>query len=176
MELCMDVFGFDPKPLPPFGPENANRDMSTLVEEGFKEVHGYLTEGRWLVFEQDGYAITNLGNGARDIILTKTTAEHEQKIQRWVIHPQGGASVEGGKGSSGTYYLASAEDGRYIASHTSLDTSVQGAETYTITFLGNGKGYSLKKENGKFLNVKDGEIHISSEESGWKTYSVSYHT
>ena len=176
MELCFDFFGFDPKPLPPYGPENANMDMSTLGEEGFKEVQGYLTEGRWLVFEQDGLAIANNGAGAKDIVLTEATSGHESKKQRWVIHDQGGAPIDGGKGSSGTYILSSAEDSRYLASHTSLSTSVNGAQTYNITYLGNGQGYSLQKENGKYLNVKDGEIYISSQATGWKAYSVSYHS
>lgn len=170
----MDVFGFDPKPLPPYGPDNAHMDMATLVEDGFKEVVGYLTEGRWLVFEQAGYAITNTGADASDITLTATTTDHESKSQRWVIHAQGGAPTDGGQISYGTYYLTSAMDGRYIASHTSLSKSVNGAQTYKITFLGNGKGYSLQKENGKFLGVKNGEIYISSQETGWSIFAVTY--
>ena len=172
----MDIFGFDPKPLPPYGPENANRDMSTLVEEGFKQVQGYLTEGRWLVLEQDGYAITNMGDDASDIVLTSATSSHESKTQRWVIHERGGAPVDGGHTSTGTYFLSSAEDGRWLADHTSLSTSMSGAETYSITFLGNGQGYSLMKENGKYLNVQDGQIYISSDVSGWHVYSVTYHS
>jgi hypothetical protein len=59
--------------------------------------------------------------------------------------------------------LTSAVDGRYIADHTSLDMLHSGAETYKITDLGDGKGYSLMKENGKFLGIgSDGTINILS--------------
>lgn len=148
MLLLVDVFGFDPKLLPPFGPDNAHKDMSSLVEDGFKEVVGYLTEGRWLVFEQGGYVTTNTGSGASDITLTTATANHEIRTHRWVIHAQGGAPTDGGQINYGTYFLASAVDGRYLASHTSLSKSVNGAETYKISFLGNGRGYSLQKRMG----------------------------
>ena len=173
MELCMEKIGFDPKPPAPYGPANANADMSRTVEEGFRLVQGYLTEGRFLVLEQGGYAITNPGGS--DIVLSAATNGHEQKSQRWVVHATGGAPTVGGQGAtSGQYIFSSAADGRYLADHTSLSQSSSGAETYTINFLGNGQGYSLQKENGKYLNVKDGEIYISSDISGWQIYSVSY--
>ena len=96
------------------------RNMASLVEEGFKEVSGYLTEGRWLVFEQNGYAMTNAGDDARDITLTPTTDGHEARAQRWMVEAQSGLPLEGGKGREGTYYIKSAQDARYLSSHTSL--------------------------------------------------------
>jgi phospholipase C len=173
MELCMEKIGFDPKPPAPYGPENANADMSKTVEEGFRLVQGYLTEGRFLVLEQGGYALTNTGGS--DVVLTAATAAHESKSQRWVVHTTGGAATDGGAGATTSSLLvSSAADGRYLASHTSLSTASSGAQEYQVEFLGNGKGYSLQKENGKYLGIKDGEIYISSEVSGWQIYSVSY--
>ncbi len=139
MELCMEKIGFDPKPPAPYGPDNANADMSRVVEEGFRLVQGYLTEGRYLVLEQDGHAITNLGGS--DFVLSAATDRHESKSQRWVVHATGGAPTDGGQGaSSGQYVISSAVDGRYIASHTGFSHAVSGAQTYTISYLGKRKG------------------------------------
>lgn len=71
--------------------------------------------------------------------------------------------------------VSSALDGRYIAGHTSLSKSVSGAEIYVIEDLGNGKGHSLMKENGKFLSIgSDGGIDIVSKAAGFHIFSVTY--
>jgi phospholipase C len=173
--LCQGTYGTPPPhPPAPYGPENENLDPATLVEEGFKSVRGYLTEGRYLVFEMNGYALTNAGPNATDIAGTPATADHSSINQRWAMHATGGTALEGGEGA-GTFFISSAVDGRYIASHTSLDKAERGAETYTIVDLGNGGGYTLVKENGKYLGIgQDGTIGIYSTPSGFKVFSVTY--
>jgi phospholipase C len=44
-------------------------------------------------------------------------------------------------------------DGRYIADHTSLDKLLSGAEMYAIAYMADGAGYTLQKENGKYLSI-----------------------
>jgi phospholipase C len=173
--LCQGTYGTPPPhPPAPYGPENENLDTATLVENGFKSVRGYLTEGRYLVFEMNGYALTNAGPHGTDITGTHATADHRSINQRWVVHATGGTALDGGEGS-GTFVITSAVDGRYIADHTSLEKARSGAETYTITDLGNGLGYSLLKENGKYLSIgHNGKIGIYSTPSGFKVYSVTY--
>jgi phospholipase C len=173
--VCQGIYGEPPShPPAPYGPANENLDPSTLSEEGFKAVRGYLTEGRYLVFEMNGFALTNPGSS--DITGTKSTADHRNKAQRWIVHAIGGTATGGGEGS-GSFIISSAADGRYIASHTSLSKSSSGAETYTVTDLGNGKGYSLMKENGKYLSIgADGVIGIHETPSGFQVYSVTYHS
>jgi phospholipase C len=173
--LCQGTYGTPPPhPPAPYGPDNENLDPATLVEDGFKSVRGYLTEGRYLVFEMNGYALTNAGKDATDFTGTRATSNHTSINQRWVVHATGGTALEGGEGS-GTFFITSAVDGRYIADHTSLDNAESGAETFTITDLGNGNGYSLLKENGKYLSIEtDGTIGIYSTPSGFKVYSVTY--
>lgn len=160
-----------------YGPENEALNPSTLSEEGFKTVQGYLTEGRYLVFEMNGYALTNPGGKATDFTATKATTLHDDIHQRWIVNATGGTATIGGSGA-GTFLLSSALDGRYIKSHTSLGitTSPSGAETYNITFLGNGNGYSLAKENGKYLTIDaNGVIDITGTAStGFQIYSVTY--
>ncbi|RFU31593.1 hypothetical protein B7463_g4716, partial [Scytalidium lignicola] len=173
-DVCQGIFGTPPpKPPPPYGPENANLDPSTLSEEGFKHVRGYLTEGRCLVFEMNGYALTAL-NGASDITGSKSTSKHESINQRWVIHATGGTATDGGEGA-GTFVITSAVDGKYIASHTSLAKLRSGAETYTIAYTANGAGYALQKENGKYLSIDtEGTIIITSKPASFSVYSVTY--
>jgi phospholipase C len=137
-------------------------------------VRGYLTEGRYLTFELNGYALTNAGSSATDITATFVTSDHSSINQRWVVHATGGSAVEGGEGA-GTFLISSAVDGRYVADHTSLSTARSGAETYTIEVLGNVGGYSLMKENGKYLTVDgNGTLGIYGQVSGWKLFSVTY--
>jgi len=173
--ICQGKYGDPPtKPPAPFGPENENSDPSKLSEEGFKSVRGYLTEGRYLVFEMNGYAVT-AGPNATDITGTEATSDHRSKNQRWVIHATGGTGTDGGQGS-GSFVLSSAADGRFLADHTSLAKDRSGAETYTIADMGNGKGYSLMKENGKYLSINlNGTIDIvGSCAKGFQIFSVTY--
>ncbi|TVY16834.1 Phospholipase C 3 [Lachnellula arida] len=173
--ICQATYGNPPpKPPAPFGPENENSDPSNLSEQGFKPVRGYLTEGRYLVFEMNGYAVT-AGPNATDITGTEATSDHRGKNQRWVVHATGGTATGGGQGS-GTFVLSSAADGRFLADHTSLARDRSGAETYTIADMGNGKGYSLMKENGKYLSIStNGTIDIvSGGAEGFQVFSVTY--
>ncbi|TVY39251.1 Non-hemolytic phospholipase C [Lachnellula subtilissima] len=173
--ICQGKYGEPPpKPPAPFGPENENSDPSKLSEEGFKSLRGYLTEGRYLVFEMNGYAVT-AGVNASDITGTEATSDHRNKNQRWVSHATGGTAIDGGQGG-GTFVLSSAADGRFLADHTSLAKDRSGAETYTIADMGNGKGYSLMKENGKYLSINlNGTIDIvGSGAKGFQILSVTY--
>lgn len=171
--ICVAKYGHFGPPIP-YGPENEALDPSTLSEDGFKQLRGYLTEGRYLVFEMNGFALTNPSLTATDFTATKATSGHEDKKQRWVIHQTGGTAVDGGAGG-GTFTISSALDGRYAKSHTSLGTGVSGAETYTIADLGNGQGYTLVKENGKYLTIdNNGVIDIIGTPMGFYIYSVTY--
>jgi phospholipase C len=123
----------------------------------------------------NGYALTNPSSNASDFTATKATSTHNDIRQRWVIHATGGTATDGGSGA-GTFNVSSAFDGRFVKSHTSLGKGVSGAETYTIADMGNGAGYSLVKENGKYLSV-DGNGTVDILETtpvGWQIWSVTY--
>jgi phospholipase C len=171
--VCQGTYGTPPPhPPAPYGPDNEHLSPATLVEEGFKPVRGYLTEGRYLVFEMNGYALTNAGTHASDITATRATADHRSPNQRWIIHATGGTALEGGEGS-GTFTISSAVDGRYVAEHSLAKE--KGAQTYTIADMGNGKGYSLKAKNGKYLGIgRDGRVDTDKTPSGFAVFSVTY--
>lgn len=172
--VCQGTYGTPPPhPPAPYGPENENLNPATLVEDGFKPVRGYLTEGRYLVFEMNGFALTNAGRHASHITATRATPDHNSPSQRWIIHATGGTALEGGEGS-GTFTISSAVDGRYVAEQTLIDAK-KGSQTYTITDMGNGKGYSLKTVKGKFLSIeRDGRVGTSHTPSGFGVFSVTY--
>lgn len=172
--VCEALYGHYGPPIP-YGPANEALDPSTLSEEGFKSVRGYLTEGRYLVFEMNGYALTNPSSNATDFVATKATSTHNDIHHRWVVHATGGTATDGGSGA-GTFKITSAVDGRYVKGHTSLGKGVTGAETYTIADLGNGLGYSLVKENGKYLSIDGkGTVNIlGTTPVGWQIWSVTY--
>jgi phospholipase C len=154
------------RPTVPYSNQISPSNVSSLSEQGFKSMRGALTEGRYIVFELGGYALTNAGKPATDFTASKATSTHSSINQRWVVH----SLVDGGT----TFTINSAKDGRYIGSHTSLIDSLSGAETYTVSYAAS-KGYSLQKENGKYLTIDGhGQVQISSSATFFKAYSVTY--
>lgn len=174
-DVCQGKYGTPPThPATPYGPENSNSDPAALVEDGFKRVRGYLTEGRYLTFEMNGFALSIAAVHAGSIGASPATATHSDISQSWVVHATGGTALEGG-GGAGTFLIASAIDGRYISAQTSLTTSPAGAESYTIEDLTDGKGYSLKKQNGDFVIIgENGTLATSTKPKGFQVFSVTY--
>ncbi|RFU30264.1 hypothetical protein B7463_g6077, partial [Scytalidium lignicola] len=148
----------------PYGKQT--EENSLVYEDGYMLVRGYLTEGRWLVFESNGYALSNPSDGTKQFKAAAATANHETLAQRWVVH----ALTEEGT----LFNVTSAVDGKYLSQHSSLSDSVTGAEVYNITYLGNSQ-YVLQKENGDYTNIKpDGTLEFSSTPIPYKIWSVTY--
>ncbi|CAG8959840.1 hypothetical protein HYFRA_00001749 [Hymenoscyphus fraxineus] len=154
------------QPPPPYGSQSDPSEVNALSEEGFKPMRGALTEGRYLVFELNGYAITNTGKPFTDFTASKATSKHDDISHRWVFH----TLQDGGT----TFTISSAVDGRYIGSHTGLVDSSARAEKYTVSFAV-GKGYSFRKENGKYVTIDaTGSVQITSEAAYFRALSVTY--
>ncbi|KAH8892840.1 non-hemolytic phospholipase c [Thozetella sp. PMI_491] len=150
----------------PYG--NQTEEEALFFEDGFKGVRGYLTEGRYLVFESNGYALSNPNDDQKQFTASPATAGHDSINQRWVLH---GIAAEGTE-----FNITSVVDGKYISQHSSLSTSVTGAQTYNISYVGNSQ-YILQKENGKYLNIKsDGTLSFDSQPTPYNVYSVTYHS
>jgi phospholipase C len=154
------------RPEVPYTSQVAPDTVGTYSEQEFKEMRGALTEGRYIVFEFGGYALTNAGKPATDFTATKTTTSHSDVAQRWVVH----ALDVRGNG----FLISSARDGRYIGAHTGPINDASGAETYTVQFV-TAEGYALKKGNGKYVTVDgNGNVQIVGDASYFKAYSVTY--
>jgi phospholipase C len=159
--------------------------MSRLVEQGFKQVRGQLTEGRYLTFEMLGFALTNL-NGTF-VGISRATKKHESPKQRWIIH------TVGGPGAGSQFYIQSSVDKKYIAALPlvgRLTANIAKAQAFTITYKPHGAGYflSIAEKPETFVNLLPNGRHRSTEVSvsasidwegglgGFAVYSVSYHS
>ncbi|KAH8434240.1 nonhemolytic phospholipases C family protein [Aspergillus melleus] len=153
------------RPPVPYG-KQGNISESLWFEDGYKECVGYLTEGRYLVFERFGQALTNAGNASR-ISISRAHPEHREKSQRWVIH-------HAGNEESQLFHVSSALDGKWLGSHGALLASDQRekAADITITFLGNGKGYTLQYADSTFV---EGAPQVDEAGKGYRVWSVTYH-
>lgn len=166
---CQAMYPTSQPPVP-YGPENAKADVSKLVEGGFKQVRGSLTEGRYLTFEMNGHALANAGRSAFYVTSTKASTSHNSINQRWVLHQVGDQT-------GNSFIISSAVDGRYISYLQGLTDDEDLAEMYTITDLGNGKGYSLKPSGLLCLNIeRNGGILTTLQHKGFSVFSVTYHS
>lgn len=169
--LCLSDYPKNQAPVP-VGPENANQDLSLLVEEGFKQLRGRLTEGRFVVFEAEKLALTNVG---RRVSVSRATAGHEDIHQRWILHAIGDPLT------TETFYIQSAVDKTYIAALGSLTSDVKYAQAFTISYTPQGSTYrlSLSNKGHSFVNFLPGHaspLAWEGAESGmFKIFSVSYH-
>jgi phospholipase C len=137
-----------------------------------------LTEGRYLTFEMNDFALTNPSANANSsgfVSVSPATSDHKSKNQRWVIHYSQGSE-------SGVFHISSALDGRWIALGGILVPASENslAADFKISYLGNGKGYTVQyalPKNRSYLSIgTDGDLkNGTSSASGFKVYSVSYH-
>ncbi|OJJ45717.1 hypothetical protein ASPZODRAFT_159969 [Penicilliopsis zonata CBS 506.65] len=165
----------NPRPPVPYG-EQSNVSEALWFEDGFKECVGYLTEGRHLVFEMSGYALTNTGNASR-VTASPASSNHGAIQQRWVIHYSSGEE-------SGLFKVSSAIDGKWLGPNGALlpaSAAMQAAEV-KFTFLGNGKGYSMQYANSThgWLEIGAwGDLALNTNngqpQTGYKIWSVTYH-
>ena len=148
----------------PYGSQT--EENSLVYEDGYKLMRGYLTEGRWLVFESNGHALSNPSDGTKQFKSTAATPDHETLAQRWVVH----ALTE----EDTLFNISSAVDGTYISQRNSLSDSVTGAEVYNVTYIGNSQ-YLLQKENGDYTNINpDGTLGFVSRPIPYQVWSVTY--
>ncbi|KAA8651475.1 nonhemolytic phospholipases C family protein [Aspergillus tanneri] len=152
------------RPPVPYGKQD-NVTEALWFEDGYKECVGYLTEGRYLVFEKSGNALTNAGN-ATQISSTPAQPDHRDKKQRWVIHYSDDEESQ-------VFHISSALDGKWLGPKGALLAADRGedAADVKITFLGNGNGYSLQYSDSTPV---EGQKFPASDE-GYQVWSVTYH-
>lgn len=151
-------------PTVPYDSQTSN--VASLSEQGFKPMRGALTEGRYIVWEMSGYALTNTGGNATDFSASPATADHSDLSQRWVFH----SMVDGGN----TFTAASAVDGKYIGSDIPGSNESNGLEVFTVSFQA-GSGYALQQENGTYVAIDEsGNVESVTDISYFKAFSVTY--
>jgi len=160
--ICEATYKTQRPPIP-YGKQNVS--SSLFSENGFKGVRGYLTEGRYLTFEMNGYALTNT-NG--HLTASKATAAHDAKSQRFVLHQREGSG----------FAITSAVDHSSVTGPGAMRPGgyTAAAETFTLTDLGNGKGQTLRAGgNGQYLSIgTNGQVSYTHASVGFKVFSVTY--
>jgi phospholipase C len=150
------------RPTVPYGKQTP--DDALYSENGFKAVRGSLTEGRYLVFEMNGYALANV-NGS--IAASPVARQHDPPTHRWVAHQL--------QQAGSTFQLSSAVDGNFIASDTSLTLKQKSAANLNIVDLGNGAGYTVQGPSGYFQIDSGGKLSWKSQaQNGFSLFSVTY--
>ena len=159
--VCEALYHTQRPPVPYGKQTEAN---SLVSERGFKTVRGDLTEGRYLVFEMNGFALTNAGNL---ITATPATSEHNTKCQRWIVHQLVLGTPQ--------FTISSALDGHFINSDGKLVAGNETAVVMTIKDLGNGKGLAISDRNNGYLFIdSSGHVGWAKKMIGFSTYSVTY--
>ncbi|KAG8415828.1 hypothetical protein J3459_014035 [Metarhizium acridum] len=172
------------KPPIPYGKQNADQDMAQLVEDGFKQVRGQLTEGRYLTFETFGLALASYN--ATVVSFSLATENHSNPDQRWIIH------TVGGPGAGDQFYIQSAVSKKYISGWPIglLTSDVNKAQAFKITYNPKGSKYSLRLSNkpNSFLapdqkrrrravnGTVSAAVNWEASFGEFTIYSVSYHS
>jgi phospholipase C len=161
---CAATYAYEDRrpPVPYAGDDGAVEDVASLSEAGFKEVRGYLTEGRWLTFEADGQALTNAG---ASLAASSATGAHDQKDQRWVIHA---LEIGGSK-----FKIASAVDGTWITTDGGLADAENSAGVFDLGFVPS-KGHTVMTGNGTYLGLDNGSVETGAAVQYWSVFSVTY--
>lgn len=129
-------------------------------------MRGYLTEGRWLVFESNGYALTNPGDKNNQFSATPATSDHETIAQRWVVHEQ---SAEGTK-----FTISSAVDGMFFSHRRKGTHDASDAAVYDVKYIGNSQ-YTLQNQDGDYINIEaGGKLQFGRQPTPYKIWSVTY--
>lgn len=133
--VCEATYNATQPPVP-YGKQTAANSL--ISEQGSKQVRGMLTEGRYLVFEMNGYALDkSFGNS---VSASKACAAHDIASQRFVLNQVGSNTFTGvdgtlaitdmgnGKGyalmNQESAYLVIGENGRVSWSHQPAGFSV----------------------------------------------------
>ena len=156
--LCEAKYGSDPRPPVPYGKQTEATALQT--EQGFKQMRGNPTEGRYLTFEMNGYALTNDNH---KLTAAKASPSHNVKAQRFILHQSGSG-----------FSVTSAVDAYTVNDVDALKDPSSAAKTYAIIDLGNGQGYAIGS-NGQYLTLsKSGKLGVSKTPGGFNVFSVTY--
>ncbi|KAI1323731.1 phosphoesterase family-domain-containing protein [Xylariaceae sp. FL0255] len=156
--VCESTYTVQRPPVPYGIQTEAN---ALFTEQGFKTVRGDLTEGRYLIFEMNGYSLT-LMNGA--VTGTRAISRHDAPSQRWVAHQVGGNQ----------FTFTSAVNERYLVANGSITSSASSATVFLVSDLGNGRGHALYSD-GEYLSLaSNGKLAPRKQALGFELYSVTY--
>lgn len=180
---CSGGFSHGNYPAVPYGQENANENMDNLVEEGYKEVRGAITEGRYVTIESDGLGLGRAKSG--QVIGIATADKHEDKAQRWIL-----TSSDGNRFGN-SFHIQSAVDKSFVGSNGRLTKDQSGAQAFIFEYQAAGSTYTLRQAgagNDQYVSIKKraskkrgnlkcrdtGTVNWQGQKTSFKVYGVNY--
>ncbi|KAF8510409.1 extracellular phospholipase C [Hysterangium stoloniferum] len=167
---CLTEFP-NPQPMIPFG--NQKLETSLFIEDGFKPVRGALTEGRFLVFESNGFAL-EYNSQTKGLSVERAVPNHDTPTHRFILHATAPPPAT-------TFQLqfAGSPSRGFVDKNFKETTSIDSAAVFAITDLGNGKGYTIKLlSDGRFLAALEAseKIKLGGALGTFKIFSVTKST
>ncbi|KAM0547825.1 hypothetical protein ACHAPJ_010171 [Fusarium lateritium] len=162
---CSSQYG-NGRPTVPYTDEGANNDTASLAEKGFKSVRGLLTEGRTLVLEASGQAVSVNSKG-KAVSLSSATKSHDTVQQGWILH----AEAVGGD----EFTISSADNGLFICNNLQLCKDSKSASVFVVDFKPS-QGHSFKaRKNNQYLAVgRKKQLTWQKSQAFWSVFSVTY--
>ncbi|KAK2601767.1 hypothetical protein QQS21_004651 [Conoideocrella luteorostrata] len=179
---CTNGYSHGNYPKVPYGKPNAEQNMDALVEEGFKQIRGSITEGRYVTIESNGLALAR-SKTSNEVIALPAPKAHEDAKQRWILQTTDGNRF------GNSFYVQSASDKLYIAKNGSLTTKQSEAQAFIFEFKPGGSTYTLRLNgavSGKYVSLSKvskrdnkcrdiGKVNWAGDAGLFKVYGVSYH-
>jgi hypothetical protein len=104
------------------------------------------------------------------VVAVKAVQGHDGTGMRFVVHEVTASDATGG--ASASIKLTNAASGKWVTADGKLTNDGSKAGTFTVTDLGNGKGYSIKVGNS-YLSVDGGKVGLGNTAAGFKVWSVT---
>ncbi|KAJ6440221.1 non-hemolytic phospholipase C precursor [Purpureocillium lavendulum] len=174
---CQKGYAHGNYPAIPYGKENVEQNMASLVEDGYKLVRGAITEGRFVTIESNGFALARNSKGR--VIAVESYRTHNEIKQRWILRSSDGNRF------GNSYYLQSAVDNMYIASDGNLTKDQNRAQIFDFTYNAAGSTYTLGAGNGRHVSFKAkstggtkcrkvGEVRYDGGAARFQIFGVNY--
>ncbi|KZO90883.1 phosphoesterase-domain-containing protein [Calocera viscosa TUFC12733] len=161
-EYCQAKWEGNVNAIIPYGLQTPEEALA--VEAGFRPVRGAITEGRYLVLESSGFALS--ANGALGVASPLDKKETDA-TQRFVIHAPNPLDVDA------TVFSISNGD-KYINTQLGLDSSANAA-IWNVTFTASTMSYDIKDtKSGMYLTLTSSKPVLGNDPAPFKIYSVTF--
>ncbi|KAF8576244.1 non-hemolytic phospholipase C precursor [Ramaria rubella] len=169
--ICQETFPNAQPPIP-FGTQT--RENSLIIEDGFKPLRGALTEGRFIVFESNGFALS-FNSQTKGLGISLAVPQHDVDAQRFILHATAPPPA-----TTFTLQFAGSPTTGFVDANQKLTASINDAAVFNITDLGSGKGYTVQQVSNepKFISIisKAIDILVGQQVSTFNLFSVTKST
>lgn len=147
---CQNGYAHGNYPKIPYGKENLAQNMDALVEDGFKQLRGAITEGRYITIEAaaSGLGLTRTKKGK--VIAASGDGAHKDILQRWVLH-----TADDNRFGKAFYLQSAALEKGFIAPNGRLTKDRKDAQVFLFEYSAAGTAFTLQVQGangGKYVS------------------------